>query len=692
MAERFTWLRARPEECGMSSGRLEALRAELERHRTESLLVIRDDRVLVQWHAEGRSAESRHYTASLAKALVGGTSLALALQDGLLGPDDAACEYIPQWRGDRVKSCITIRHLATHCSGLENPALDAIDRRQLGSKHSLSQKSLPGWKGAFWRREPNPFTIARDEAPVIFEPGSRYDYSNTGMAMLAYAVTAALRGTEHEDIRTLLRERVMRPIGVPDDEWQIGYGRTYVTDGLPLVANWGGGNWTPRAVARLGRLMLCGGDWDGRQILDPGAVERAVSYAGTPLPDRSMDPAAPASGLCWWVNHDGAWPSVPLNAFAGRGAGDQVLLVVPGLDLIAVRFGELIGDPAWTGADEFLFRPLMEAVLPPCPASRVIGGIEWGPQSSIVRLCHMRGRDGSDNWPLTWADDGDLYTAYGDGWGFDPPVPEKLSMGVARVSGDPPDVEGVNIRSDVEQEYGPGRTGMKASGILMVDGVLYMWLRNANHKGEHCRLVWSADHAESWTWADWSFRALGYCTFLNFGRNYEGARDDYVYVYSHDHPSAYRAADRMILARMPRDAVADRSAYEFFTRVDGQGRPHWARDISRRGAVFEHEGRCLRSAVTYNAGLERYLWWQMLPNHPHDPKVRFQGGFGVYDAPEPWGPWTTVLFTPLWDVGPGETGSFPTKWMSDDGRVVHLVFSGDDTFAVRRGRILLRQE
>jgi hypothetical protein len=30
------------------------------------------------------------------------------------------------------------------------------------------------------------------------------------------------------------------------------------------------------------------------------------------------------------------------------------------------------------------------------------------------------------------------------------------------------------------------------------------------------------------------------------------------------------------------------------------------------------------------------------------------------------------------------------KWMSPDGRTVHLVFSGDDAFSVRRGTLVLR--
>jgi len=34
----------------------------------------------------------------------------------------------------------------------------------------------------------------------------------------------------------------------------------------------------------------------------------------------------------------------------------------------------------------------------------------------------------------------------------------------------------------------------------------------------------------------------------------------------------------------------------------------------RRGAVFSHSGRCLRSQITYDAAIRRYLWWQQQPN------------------------------------------------------------------------------
>ncbi|MFW6189409.1 MAG: serine hydrolase [Planctomycetota bacterium] len=692
MSDEFEWQCGEPETERMSSARLGELRRGLVARRTKTLIVARNDRIVEEWYAGDFGPRVRHYTASLAKALVGGLSLMLALDDGLLAADDRACDYVPRWRDDPLRARITVRHLATHSAGVENAELTEEERQRAleeGREVSDRHMGLPGWKGRFWRREPNPFLNARDDAPIVFEPGTDYAYSNPGMGMLAYVVTAALRGGPHRDIRTLLRERIMRPIGVADDEWSVGYGDTFEADGLPLVANWGGGSFSARAVARVGRLMLRRGRWRGQALISPEVVDMATGYAGTPVPERSPHDPAPASGLGWWVNQDGVWPSLPRDAYAGAGAGNQILLVVPTWDAVVVRNGGQIGGTFWGGAERHLFRPLARAVEPPTPRSPVIARIDWAPKERIVRLCHRRGRDGSDNWPVTWADDGRLYTAWGDGWGFEPGTEEKLSMGVARVEGRPPEVRGENVDSDAEAP-GMGRSGRKACGMLCVDGVLYMWVRNADGDGHHCRLGFSTDHGRHWRWADWRFERFGYCTFLNFGRDYAGARDDYVYVYSHDGPSAYEAADRMILMRVPKDAITDRAAYEFFAGTDGSADPVWSGRVERREAVFIHPRRCLRSAVSYDAGLERYLWWQQLPNDPRSPDVRFSGGFAVYDAPEPWGPWTCPFYAELWDVGPGETGSFPTPWMSEDGRAVQLVFSGDDTFAVRRARFLLR--
>ena len=355
-AAQFEWGTARPESQGFSTEKLNSLKESLAARGTKALLVIKNDRVVCEWYAGGHGRHKKHYTASLAKALTGGMSLLITLNDGLIAVDDTACKYIPQWKDDPKKSKITIRHLATHSSGIEDAEQDNIPHMQ-----------LPGWKGGFWRKDCDPFTLSRDNAPVIFAPGSKYAYSNPGMAILSYAVTAGLRGTEHGDVRTLLRERIMRPIGVDDSEWSIGYGKTYKVDGLNLVANWGGGSYTARAVARVGRLMLREGDWQGKQLISRRWVETVLQYAQTPKPPRPPGNPQPACGLGWYTNFDAVWPKVPRDAFAGAGAGNQVLLVVPSLKLIVVRNGGNLydaskGEGFWGGLQEHLFNPLMDAL------------------------------------------------------------------------------------------------------------------------------------------------------------------------------------------------------------------------------------------------------------------------------------------------------------------------------------------
>lgn len=325
------------------------------------------------------------------------------------------------------------------------------------------------------------------------------------------------------------------------------------------------------------------------------------------------------------------------------------------------------GTPSPSGA-----RSRAEAA-PPYPRSPVVAGLTWS--ETIVR----RARD-SDNWPLCWGDDNQLYTAYGDGTGFSPKVPEKLSLGIARIEGGPESFHGVNIRSASCERKGDGKSGPKASGMLMVDGVLFLWVRNVGN----AQLAWSEDHGRTWTWSDWKLTTgFGCPTFLNFGKNYAGARDDYVYIYSHDSDSAYVPADRLVLARVPRGRIRERAAYEFFKGLATDGAPVWSAAIGERGAVFMNPGKCYRTSVSYNAGLKRYLLCQA----GADATVR--AGFGIYDAPEPWGPWTTVDWAETWDVPPGESGSFPTKWMSPDGTTLWFVFSGGDAFSVRKATLRL---
>jgi len=322
-----------------------------------------------------------------------------------------------------------------------------------------------------------------------------------------------------------------------------------------------------------------------------------------------------------------------------------------------------------------MFAPLCLSALPPYPPSPIIESVSFDPSSRIIIKA-----EGSDNWPITWGDDDRLYTAYGDGWGFEPKAERKLSLGIAQIIGFPSDFRGVNIRTSTGEHIGDGPKGAKASGMLMVDGVLYMWIRNVGNS----RLAWSEDHGKTWSYGFRFRTSFGCPTFLNFGRNYEDARDDYVYVYSQDGPGAYESYDGIVLARVPKSRIRDREAYEFFKGMDDEGKPLWTDDIEARAHVFAFHGNCQRLDVVYNPGIGRYL---MALGFNH------RGGWGLFDAPEPWGPWTTAFYTDRWDCGDTHSYRLPTKWIVGEGREMYLLFSGRgryDAFCVRRMRLKLR--
>ena len=115
----------------MSRAALHAWKDRLAALKTNALLVIRHDKIVYEWYAEGHGPERKQGTASLSKAIVGGTSLMVALQDRRLQADDLASKYIPPWRSDPQKSRITIRHVATHTSGIEDAEQDDIDHASL---------------------------------------------------------------------------------------------------------------------------------------------------------------------------------------------------------------------------------------------------------------------------------------------------------------------------------------------------------------------------------------------------------------------------------------------------------------------------------------------------------------------------------------------------------------------------------
>ena len=160
----------------------------------------------------------------------------------------------------------------------------------------------------------------------------------------------------------------------------------------------------------------------------------------------------------------------------------------------------------------------------PYPQSEVIKKLTW--DEDVLKLDQGCG----DNWPITWVDNDVQITSYGDGDGFSDRKPH-LTIGFARIYGDPPNHKAEDIISDVDAKMGGGSQGIKSSGMLIVDGVLYLFVRNYRPDNSddftNSRLAWSRNYGVNWTWADWHFAdTFGCPDFVQFSKRYQNARDE----------------------------------------------------------------------------------------------------------------------------------------------------------------------
>ncbi len=662
--ENAQWPAAKPQSLNVNGRLLEQAKDYAQTGGGSGIVIFRG-KAVINWGDLNRKYDLKSTSKS-----IGVTSFGLAIQDGLLTPEDLAHQKHPSFgvppdsnRNKEWIKQVTLRHLANQTAGFEKPG---------------------GYK------------------PIVFAPGTGWLYSDGGPNWLAEVVTLAYK----QDIESLMFERIFTPIGVTRDDlhWRKHAYRDAKIDGIRRCEFGSGVHANVRAMACLGYLYLNRGRWGDRRLLNANFIDEVrrpdPHLKGLPVTrEKDFGPASDHYGWLWWNNGDGSIANVPRDAYWSWGLYDSLIIVIPSLDLVVARAGKSwkrkSGASHYAVLEPFL-QPLVRAVTQqpsstneastdsnaqtsaaPYPMSSRFRVSEWADAKSVIRLAK-----GGDNWPIAWGADGALYTAFGDGWGFQHKSKEKkLSLGICRVEGDPPNITGHDIAAPSIEQYGGGPSGGKASGMLMVDGVLYMWVRNR----ANAQLAVSRDQGSTWRWVDWKWTtSFGAPTFLTAGPDHKDAPDEFVYVVSQDHDSAYKPADQMVMARVPRQRITDQDAYQFFAGMNSHGQPKWSSKVEDRSGVFRHAGRCYRSGLSYHAKLNRYLWVQVIPGGD----TRFKGGLGIYDAPAPWGPWTTVYFSEKWDMGPGETASVPAKWLDAERMTMHLVFSGDDYFSVRRAQLV----
>lgn len=321
-----------------------------------------------------------------------------------------------------------------------------------------------------------------------------------------------------------------------------------------------------------------------------------------------------------------------------------------------------------------------------------------------------------DLWPCAWADDDAIYTANGDGTGFEP---NGLFADIVmnRVDGDPESGltgERLSAAAMISDVWGPTNAfNRKPTGIIAVDGngdgkdELYLAVQDLRHgpgafdEAPNASISMSTDYGKTWTKSrEPMFTNHRFTTimFLDFGQSNAHASvlgddgADYVYAYGIDFNWRDSFSDQvenptnLYLARVPIDSIQDRTRWEFFAGLEGDI-PTWDAEIENRQPVLTDTRRVYQDfrgtdisdmtvisqgGVVYNAPLQRYIYTSWT-----------EYTWEFYEAPAPWGPWRLFLHKDFgcypW-FGASESAScdgpknggygtvVPSKWISEDGR------------------------
>ncbi len=287
------WETAAPDSQGLSAEKLEKARAWLASHNSRSGLVVRHGRIVAEWYFQDADRNSKFAAYSTSKSL-SSMATGLAIADGKLTLDHTVGQGLPDVQ-PAGKKAITVKQLLNMTSGVHNDP-------GIGQRNDL-------------------FTYALHEAPLDHPPGTKWDYNNTGLALLSPVFQKATG----KPIDEFLKERVFTPIGIADGDWTWERKEDYA---IP----YSGCHINARGMGRIGLLVLNHGQWNDRQVVPAAWLKESVA---------ASQELNPSYGYLWWNNTTNKWPNVPKDAYAALGRWDNNILIVPSLDLVVIRQSDL---------------------------------------------------------------------------------------------------------------------------------------------------------------------------------------------------------------------------------------------------------------------------------------------------------------------------------------------------------------
>lgn len=293
--------------------------AEFLRERdTYAFLVIRRDTLLYEQYFHGRDRQAIETTFSISKSLVS-IATGIALDSGWIDSvNDPVARYLPELAArDSGFAGVTIEHLLTMTSGIR------FERGKTPWSDEARSYYSPNLRAV---------AVSRELAHV---PGERFQYNPYSPIVLGLTLERA----SGRPLTQVLSEALWSRIGAQAPaSWSLD------SEGSGFEKMESGFNATAIDLAKIGRLFLRKGDWNGQRILDADWVRasvRADSAAGRPR-----------YGYMWWVRRGDA----DANRYYAEGRFGQYIFVAPDRELIVVRTGRSDGGVDWISVFERLAR------------------------------------------------------------------------------------------------------------------------------------------------------------------------------------------------------------------------------------------------------------------------------------------------------------------------------------------------
>lgn len=297
--EPYEWKTEMPDKYGYDNKMFSAYFNKLgEWSRLRGLLIVKDDKLIVEKYFSGTTKHSafnvHSITKSVTAALVG-----LAIQhDYIKSETDLVLPFFPEYQ--------------------DNPFGDF--KKALTIKHLLSMRG--GWAGGdgFQTVEQ---CITKEYLHVM--PNTEFKYF-TGSQNVLSAIVAKSTGQSTKEFADKV---LFAPLGIKNGFWR-------EVDGYYV-----GGDesyYTARDLARFGELFLNKGNIDGKQILDSAWIDKTLTnYTNTSKEFRSIESYDEIGyGFCWWILKTKDNRII----YAARGKGGQHIILIPDKRIIAVIIQE----------------------------------------------------------------------------------------------------------------------------------------------------------------------------------------------------------------------------------------------------------------------------------------------------------------------------------------------------------------